>query len=278
MPSLKHLFRGIPRSILQDIREQWSREQEVEPARLGWTVPGSVWSTDFTEPPLPIDGVFDYVLVVRDLASQCTLLAAPCYRQTAEVVVFSLQRLFNQHGAPLVLKSDNGSAFKADETRQLCQRHGVVNLLSPPLTPRYNGSIEATGGQLKTRAALIAQQHACDIWTSDILEAARLEANALNRPWGPSAPTPDERWHQRRPIDGTQRAALAAFIEPRFNEIKNSIERERREKGLAKPFTAACRASVARTATRQALEELGYLSIRRPGISSTQSNGFLSRN
>ena len=278
LPKLKGIFRDIPRSTLQDLREQWCHQQQVEPARLGWTTPGSVWSADFTQPPLPIDGVFDDVLVVRDLASQCTLLAAPCSSQCADMVVFSLLGLFNQHSPPLVLKTDNGSPFIAADTRDLCKEHGVVNLLSPPLTPQYNGSIEATGGQLKTRAAWIAQQQACDIWTSDILEAARAAANGLNRPWGPSAPTPDQRWLQRRPIDGEQRASLATLIAQKTIDITQSIQRERQAKGLAIELTAACRASVARTATRQALVELGYLQIRRPANTSTQSNADLSRN
>jgi transposase InsO family protein len=92
------------------------------------------------------------------------------------VVVSSLRQLFAQYDSSLVLKSDNGSPFIAHETRCFCRCEGVVNLLSPPLTPQYNGSIEAAGGQLKTRAALIARQQSCDTWSSDILEAARLAA------------------------------------------------------------------------------------------------------
>jgi hypothetical protein len=36
---------------------------------LHWTVPGSVWAMDFAEPPAPVDGVYDYLFSVRDLAS-----------------------------------------------------------------------------------------------------------------------------------------------------------------------------------------------------------------
>jgi hypothetical protein len=153
-----------------------------------------------------------------------------------------------------------------------------VNLLSPPLTPQYNGSVEATGGALKTRAALLAQLSSCDTWTSDILEAARLHANALNKPWGPAAPSPAERWLHKQPIEKEQRASLAALIDQKTNEITQSVKRERQEKGLAIELTAACAATVARTAIRQALVELGYLLIRRPTITSTKSNVGLSKN
>ncbi len=265
-------------SVLQGFRDQWSDGRHADPCRLVWTTPGAVWAVDFTQPPLPIDGHFEHILVIRDLASQRTLLAAPCQQQLADEVVFHLRQLFGEHAPPLVLKSDNGSPFIADVTRQLCQRHQVLNLLSPPLTPQYNGSIEATGGQLKTRAALIARQLACDTWSSDILEAARLAANALNRPWGPSAPTPDECWLGRRACDDRQRAALAALAASKTTAIEQSIQRERQLKGLAPDLTAACAATVARTAIRQALVELGYLQIRRPMNMSTEFNADLSRN
>jgi len=68
--------------------------------------------------------------------------------------------------------SNNGSPFIVKQTRQLYAAHAVMNLLSPPLTPQYNRSIEVSAGQLKTRAALLAQLSSCDTWTCDILEAA----------------------------------------------------------------------------------------------------------
>ena len=200
VPTLKQLFKDVPRTTLRDLRDRWKDQHEVEPCRLRWMIPGTVWSNDFTQPPEPIDGAFRHVLVVRDLPSHCTLMAAPCDRQCSDEVVLHLSHLFQLHGPPLLLKSDNGSPFIAEATLACCRLHRVVNLLSPPLTPRYNGSIEATGGQLKARAAQLLLCNACDRWTSDILEASRLAANALNRPWGPSAPTPDERWRDRPPI------------------------------------------------------------------------------
>ncbi len=105
--------------------------------------------------------------------------------------------------------------------------------------------------------------------------ARRLHHSQLGGPW---APTPAERWMQRQSINGEQRASLAVLIDQNSCYITQSIQRERREKGLAVQFTAACRASVARTATRQALEQLGYLTIRRPANTSTENSVALSRN
>ncbi len=268
IPTLKSLHTAVPRSRLQEIRDAWVQQHYVAPRRLRWTTPGTVWSTDFTQTSQPVDGYFPYLLVVRDLASRCTILSYPCVAQSAYTVVARLQELFEQHGPPLVLKSDNGSPFIADITRQLYARFRVVNLLSPALTPQYNGSVEATGGQLKTRAAILADLNECQL-TSDIIEAARIANNALLRPWGVLSPTPAERWEHRPTITDPQRLTLCTLIVENTTNITRSIQRERLDKGLDPTFTAACTATVARTATRQALVELGYLQIRSPAIMST---------
>jgi hypothetical protein len=49
------------------------------------------------------------------------------------------------------LKSDNGSAFGAQDVQELSAQFGVENLFSPPSMPRYNGSIEAGIGSLTSR-------------------------------------------------------------------------------------------------------------------------------
>jgi hypothetical protein len=44
-------------------------------------------------------------------------------------------------GPPLVLKSDNGSAFASQEVQLLLDRNSVIPLFSPPYWPRYNGGV-----------------------------------------------------------------------------------------------------------------------------------------
>jgi transposase InsO family protein len=268
IPALKALHTAIPRSRLRDIRDAWVQRQSVAPHRLCWKTPGAVWSTDFTKTNTPIDGCFPHLLIVRDLASRCTILAYPCIAQSAHTVVARMRELFEQHGPPLVLKSDNGGPFIADVTRQLYDQHRVTQLLSPPLTPQYNGSVEATAGQLKTRAAILAELNECQ-WTSDIIETARITTNVLLRPWGISAHTPAQRWENRSPIKSEQRQTITMLIMEKTTEITRSIQTERLAKGLDPTFTAACTAAVARTAIRRALVELGHLQVRRPADMST---------
>jgi hypothetical protein len=52
--------------------------------------------------------------------------------------VIYLESLVCRHGPPLVLKSDKGSSFKSDDTRQLLERWNVLPLFCPPRTPQYN--------------------------------------------------------------------------------------------------------------------------------------------
>jgi transposase InsO family protein len=185
---------------------------------LKWQVPGRVWAMDFAEPSLrdaprslpPIDGLYPYLLAVRDLASGCTLAWLPVCEATAETVQRLLHDLFRIFGAPLVLKSDNGGHFRADCLRAFLADAGVEQLFSPPHFPRYNGSIEATIGSLKTRT----EQHAAAlgrpaIWTTADVNAARLLANKAIDPKRRRAPTPDETWALRSAISPTNAIAFA---------------------------------------------------------------------
>jgi transposase InsO family protein len=229
--------------------------------------------------PCLIDGTFPSLLLVRDLASRVTLLALPCRDQSAATVAASLALLFERHGPPLVVKSDNGSPFIARGVADVLTRGVVTHLRSPVYTPRYNGSVESTGGCLKARAAHIAGCSGggrCGCWSSDDIEAARLAANAFNRPWGVRGPTPDQRWDARPPITPDHRALFVQAVD-RFRE---SIRRSWLGKHLAcnpgasvapDHFPAGPRSSVDRAAIRSALVELGELTIGRPANTSTHS-------
>jgi transposase InsO family protein len=143
-----------------------------------WHDAGRAWAMDHTEPPTPIDGACRWVLTVRDLASGCTLAATAVEHPDAASTIHILRALFAQHGAPLVLKADNGGAFIADETVALLAAHRVALLRSPAYTPTYNGACEAGNGTIKHLAHQLACRHdRPEHWTCDDLEGARLLAN-----------------------------------------------------------------------------------------------------
>ncbi len=177
-----------------------------------WHGPGRVWALDHTEPPTPIDGRYRCVLTVRDLASGCTLATHAVTSPDAASTIHVLRALIAQHGAPLVLKADNGGAFTAADTRAFLDTNSVTLLLSPAYTPSYNGACEAGNGTVKHLTHQLACRHdRPEQWTLDDLEAARLLAN--RRITGHrQTHSPEQRFVDRTPITTDERSQFLAAV------------------------------------------------------------------
>jgi transposase InsO family protein len=218
LPILQEMFPGVARRELEDLQRRY-REAHLQKSRvlvhaLRWRRIGAVWAMDYTEPPCPIDGLYPSILVVRDLTSGMQLLALPVPSACATQTAAALISLFKQHGAPLVLKSDNGSALTAGEVTSLLEDYHVYHLLSPPRLPSYNGACEAGIGSLKTRAHHeAARNDRAGEWTCDDVEAARLMANETSRPGGFHRPTPNEQWHIRLLLSPRERDSFQSTVE-----------------------------------------------------------------
>jgi hypothetical protein len=161
---------------------------------------------DHTEPPEPIDGAYRYVLVVRDLGSGSVLLAEPCQRKDAATAARLLEALFEEHGAPLVLKGDRG--FVAAVLEKLARRWSVLWLHSPAHWPGYNGACESSIDWLKVHADYQALRagHA-GLWTRADLERARDWMNQGRRKYhGLRA---EEAFAARREISLVERRSFA---------------------------------------------------------------------
>jgi transposase InsO family protein len=263
LPSLRDCFPDMLPAQLQDLlqryRRIWRRRHHEAMRILQWQVPGVVWAIDFTEAPAPIDGVYPYLVAVRDLASGCQLLWQPLHQANADEAVAALAMLFALHGAPLVLKSDNGSAFAAEVTRALLDQAGVVPLFSPPYWPRYNGAAEAGIGSLKTRTHYHAARHdRAGQWSCDDVAAAQAEANATARPHGPTKPTPDASWTMRRAITAAERALFRQAVNHHRDEL-------RLQQGLSPqgPLTTQQERAMDRQAIQRALVDHNYLLFSR---------------
>jgi transposase InsO family protein len=263
VPALQASFPWMARAELDDLlrryRRVWRKRHYQAPHVLHWQVAGSVWAMDFTEAPAAIDGLYEYLLAVRDLASGRQLLWLPIGNASAAATTAALASLFARHGAPLVLKSDNGSPFSADDTLALVHRAGVIPLFSPPYTPRYNGAIEAGIGSLKTRTEQQATRHGRPgHWTWDDVAAARLEANATARPRGPRGPSPDDAWTGRQPLTAEERARFHASLQRLRHEVRLQEGYPAQE-----PLAVRDDRAVDRIAIRRALCEHGYLLFSR---------------
>jgi transposase InsO family protein len=225
VPRLCAAFPHLSRAALTDLVQRY---RAVVQARyltcervLQWQQPGVVWAIDFAEPSCcgaagvlpPIAGQFPHVLAVRDLASGYQLSWLPVAAATAAVTTAVLAQLFAEHGAPLVLKADNGPPFRADQTKAFLEHRNARILFSPPHWPGYNGAIEAAIGALKrrTEAHAAAQGHA-GLWTPEDLEAARQAANA-SHPRRLHGSTPAEVWAARPPLSEVERVCFELALE-----------------------------------------------------------------
>ncbi len=253
VPILQTFVTEMARREVQDFVRRYRRIWRLRHRRLlhvlHWQRPGTVWAIDFAEPPLPVDGCYTYLLAVRDLSSGMQLLWLPVTDETAQTVSAALQALFYEHGAPLVLKSDNGSGFIADVTATILSEWQVFLLRSPPEQPEYNGACEAGIGSMKIRSHhQAARRESPGQWCSDDVEAARLQANQTARPWGMTGPTPEQCWQQRQPIHVEERGTFVATVCAQQRQA-------RQEQGIPEEghLTDAAQAALDRVALSRAL-------------------------
>jgi hypothetical protein len=269
LATLRGRFPDMARAELGDLlrryRRVWRKRHERLVRRLHWHRAGSVWAMDYTQAPLPIEGPYPHVLTVRDLASHFVLLWLPVADQTEQTATAALRRLFAEHGAPLLLKSDNGSAFHAEGLTQLLAGERVETLYSPAYTPEYNGAIEATNGSLKTRAHhQSARAGRPECWTCDDVEAARREANEQARPWGENGPSPNAVWHKRQRITAEERGRFQEVLKEKMQEVLT----EQQQAKERDPSYNTDQARTRREAISRTLLALDFLSFTRRRIPS----------
>jgi transposase InsO family protein len=265
--TFKARFPQAPRRVLAAVKNHYryvlSRWRRRQMARLEWTQPGRVWAIDHAQPPLTMDGKYDYLLSVRDLASGQQLAWEPIRQADATTSVAVLTQLFAEHGPPLVLKSDNGKPLTAGGVPPLLAQHQVTPLISPVYRPQYNGSCEAGVKAMKVRTEDLAivndrSRH----WTGeDVAQALRL-ANEFHRS-GPRTASRAERWRQRSRITTADRATFLAALAACRTQLTAA---------QTSPLTQQQTRTLERRSVAQALVEQGLLVIhRRPNTSPNKS-------
>jgi transposase InsO family protein len=265
LPTLEACCSDVPRCVLAYLlagyRRQFQAEHRLVVETLHWRCPGSVWAIDHSMPPRPIDGCYSQILAIRDLASGMQLAWTPVADATAAEALPVLAMLVAQHGPPLVLKSDNGSAFISQRFAEWLAAWQIVPLFSPVRMPRYNGACEAGIGGMKRRTELIAARHDRLLdWTCDDLFAALVWANEDHYPRGLAAGTAAGRFAARPTLGEAERNTFRATVVQFEQEL----------------YAAACisgdvltdklRAVYHRRAVRRVLVEHDYLSTTRRSI------------
>lgn len=229
---------------------------------LRWTRPGSVWAIDFSEPPAPVNGIYDQLLCVRDLPSHYEIWAQPTLGKTVKTVLDALTALVRWYGAPLALKLDNDGVFRSRAVREWAERHGVLLLFSPPRTPEYNGAIESGMGRLKIAAHVVSAGHGRPgEWLVDDLQEALARMNEEARPCGFDGPNALELWNDRDRATDDERSA---FHERFARHLQEESDARGLDPGVQWQHTT--RSAVERDALTKTLIRYGYLELRRRRI------------
>lgn len=275
---LRGLFHDVPFSCLRDMKQRMkralARHASLMRGHLTWRQAGRVWTTDFTAPKARLPGGCNRLLHVRDLGSGAVLAIVATTNERAADVLALLTRLIAIHGAPLVIKSDNGGAFRAHAVQELLAAHGVTYLPSPAYRPQYNGSCERSGGhdKLRIEAQAAADGHPGE-WTPRDIARAMAVANDVMRPWGAKGPTRGE----------VLAAASAISAEERrtFQETYALLlaREEMRYAASCGTTIPRCKNDVLRRrAVKNALVQLGYLTIRGGPVSTPFPAGLEDSN
>jgi transposase InsO family protein len=135
-------------TLIATVRRALAQQRQAALCHITWLVPGLVWSLDDTELARYPHQVLR-LHQVQDLASRYKFLPWVGERILGETVAERLEQLFRQHGAPLVLKRDNGGNLNQHAVDVVLARYLVVPLNSPRQYPPYNGGMERAVRELK---------------------------------------------------------------------------------------------------------------------------------
>ena len=262
LPTLRAALPHVPRCQLKELQRdyrQWFRKHHRQGRqRLHWHRPATVWAVDHSEAPTLIDGVFQTIFAVRDLASGMQLAWLPVPSTAAEHAIPIVESLMVAYGAPLVLKSDNGSAFISHDWSHLLEHWQVAPLYSPARHPQYNGSIEAGIGAMKVRTEILSITHGrAGSWATDVMEAAQHQANYLHRKESDPRRSAFQRWHNRQPITHKERTEFRFLLDANIEKVQNQIQ----QADPANCISPQQQKRIARKAITQTLLELGLLSV-----------------
>ena len=162
--------------LITEARTEENRRKRDEQYRINWLVPGSVWAVDDTEyRDMNLEQKV-FLHSTRDLASTYIFdPLADTHLAHGPEIAENLRELFDQYGAPLFLKRDNGKNLNHHAVNELLSEYMVLPVNSPPYYPQYNGSVEQSQSEIKSELMGID-------YTSlrELRLAARVGAHNLN--------------------------------------------------------------------------------------------------
>ena len=82
-------------------------------------------------------------MLIADLYSKFPIIRK-LTNMSSSTVIYHLKGIFDEHGIPEMLISDNGPQYSSEEFRVFSPRYGFDHVTSSPLYPTSNGFIERT--------------------------------------------------------------------------------------------------------------------------------------
>jgi len=139
------------------------------------TGPNQVWAYDFTLDRCANGQMLKSLSIIDEWTRECLAIEAAS-SLTAVKVIAVLERLFEQYGAPQVLRSDNGPEFIARALRiwLLCRQSDTATI--DPGKPWQNGSVESFHATFR-RECLDAEEFAHLREVKILIEQWRWEYN-----------------------------------------------------------------------------------------------------
>jgi len=135
--------------LAEHVRKEQNDEQRRNLRRIEWLVPGICWAIDGTTYTAACTGKQE-IMTVRDLCSKYLLRPLvtqwiPCCGEVAG----HTEELAGAYDLPLLIKMDNGGNLVGQDHMGVLAGHRIIPLISPPVYPQYNGSLEKTQYDVK---------------------------------------------------------------------------------------------------------------------------------
>ena len=108
----------------------------------------SVWSYDFVFDSCASGQKLKCLTIIDEYTRECLAIDVRGSIRSGRVIAV-LKELFKRHGAPAVLRSDNGPEFIAKALRMWLKREGVEVALIDPGKPWQNGMNESFNGRFR---------------------------------------------------------------------------------------------------------------------------------
>jgi len=136
----------LQKPVVKKGRRGLRRPAPFEPTEA--LAPGQVWAVDFMEDRL-VSGRKLRILNVMDIYSRYALGSLVEHSITGALAARHLEGLFLRHGAPRVLRRDQGPEFEAKVFKKMLLAWRVKDEPVPKAQPYDNGHLESFNGSLR---------------------------------------------------------------------------------------------------------------------------------